>query len=230
VTARIYTDMGFFTDDPVIGADVSNLFNALTGYSRVQSYQKLVVSPGNTRQAIIHRIDREIELHKKSGNGKLVFKMNALVDKRTIKALYRASQAGIPIHLQVRGICCLRPGVPGVSENVTVTSVVGRFLEHVRIYYFGNDGDDELLIGSADLMPRNLDKRVETLFPIDDGRLKVALRDSILNVHLRDTVKARQLLPDGNYERIHPAEGEAMLDSQSWMIEHRGVWHAEGWT
>jgi len=153
--------------------------------------------------------------------------MNALVDKRCIQALYRASQAGVKVDLQVRGICCLRPGVAGVSENISVSSIVGRFLEHARIYYFRNGGDEEILLGSADLMPRNLGRRVETLFSVEDQRLRVALRDRILGVHLKDNVKARRLLPDGSYDRKKPRRGEAEQDSQLWMIEHRGMWHSE---
>jgi polyphosphate kinase len=227
VTARIYTDIGFFTADPDIGHDVSDLFNALTGYSRKQEYHKLLVAPGTMRDHVLAYIEREIEWHKEHGDGYLAFKMNQLVDRRCIQALYRASQVGVKVDLQVRGICCLRPGVPGVSENITVTSIVGRFLEHPRIFYFRNGGDEEILLGSADLMPRNLDRRVEQLFPLQDPRLKRALRDQILSVHLRDNVQARRLLPDGSYERIHPKKGEAALDSQLWMIQHRGTWNRE---
>jgi len=227
VTARLYTDIGFFTCDPDIGEDVSHLFNALTGYSRKQDYRKLLVAPGHIRQQILERIEREIERHKEHKDGYLAFKVNALVDKKCIQALYRASQTGVKVDLQVRSICCLRPGVPGVSENITVTSIVGRFLEHPRIYYFRNGGDEEILLGSADLMPRNLDRRVEQLFPIEDPRLKYALRDQILSVHLRDNVQARRLLPNGSYERVRPKDGEAALNSQLWMIQHRGVWNRE---
>jgi polyphosphate kinase len=227
VTARLYSDIGFFTSDPDIGADVSDMFNSLTGYSAKQKYRKLLVAPGLMRQQILDRIEREIKQHQKHGNGYLAFKMNSLVDKKCIKALYRASQAGVKVDLQVRGICCLRPGLPGVSENITVTSVVGRFLEHIRAFYFHNNGDGEVLIGSADLMPRNLDRRVEQLFPVEDTHLRESLYEHILRIHLRDNMKARRLLPDSSYERIHPAEGEPELDSQLWMIEHRGLWNEE---
>jgi len=226
VTARLYADIGFFTSDPDIGNDVSDLFNALTGYSRKEEYRKLLVAPGKMRQQILERIDREIEYHKKHGNGYLAFKMNSLVDKRCIQALYRASQAGVKVDLQIRGICCLRPGVPGVSENITVTSIVGRFLEHPRIFYFRNGGDDEILLGSADLMPRNLDRRVEQLFPVENPNMCQALREDILDVHLRDNIQSRRLLPDGSYERVHPQDGEAKLNSQMSMIEHRGIWNS----
>lgn len=225
VTARVYTDIGYFTSDPEIGDDVSDLFNALTGYSRRPEYRKLLVAPGLMRQQIIDRIEREIQRHQEHGDGYLAFKMNALVDKECIKALYRASQAGVKIDLQVRGICCLRPGVPGVSENITVTSIVGRFLEHPRIFYFRNGGAGEVLLGSADLMPRNLDRRVEQLFPVEDPRLRRVLYEDILTTHLKDNQQARRLLTDGTYEHVAPDPDGPALNSQTWMIEHRGMWN-----
>jgi len=227
VTARLYADLGYFTCDADLGADLSDLFNALTGYSRKDEYRKLLVAPGRMQEEIIARIDREIEHHEKTGDGHIAFKMNSLVDKHCIRALYRASQAGVKVDLQPRGICCLRPGVPSVSETIDVTSIVGRFLEHARIYYFHNGGDEEILTGSADLMPRNLYRRVETLFPVEDPGLKSALKDQILNVHLKDTVKARRMLSDGTYEWVQPKENEDPLDSQMWLIENRGVWHGD---
>ncbi len=223
-TARIYTDLGYFTADPDIGADVADLFNTLTGYSRMSTYRKLLVSPYGIRSGIIGRIEREINVHQKNGNGYLAFKINHLVDKDCIIALYRASQAGVKVDLQVRGICCLRPGVPGVSENIHVTSIVGRFLEHPRIFYFHNNGDDEVLLGSADLMPRNLDRRVEVLFPIEDPELRAVLRDNILRIHLRDNMQARALTSDGTYKRVRPKAGEEEINSQLWMLGHRGIW------
>ncbi|MGC9333077.1 MAG: polyphosphate kinase 1 [Anaerolineae bacterium] len=227
VTTSLYSDIGFFSCDPEIGADVSDLFNVLTGYSYKQGYRKLLVAPGQMRQQFLARIQREIEHHKARGNGYLAFKMNSLVDRECIRALYQASQAGVRIDLQVRGICCLRPGMPGVSYNIAVTSVVGRFLEHARIYYFYNNGDEELLLGSADLMPRNLDRRVEQLFPVEDPDLRESIYEHILCVHLKDNIKARRLLPGGNYERVQTQDGEPELDSQMWMIEHRGLWNEE---
>jgi len=227
VTARLYSDVGFLTSDPDLAADVSDLFNVLTGYSYKQSYRKLLVAPDLMKDQILARIEREIEQHREKGDGYLAFKMNALVDRKSIQALYRASQAGVRVELQVRGICCLRPGVPGISDNITVTSVVGRFLEHPRIYYFRNGGDAELLLGSADLMPRNLDRRVEQLFPIEDPDLRESVYEQILRVHLQDNMQARCLLPDGQYERVRPKEGEPELNSQVWMIEHRGLWNEE---
>ncbi|HIQ11843.1 MAG TPA: polyphosphate kinase 1, partial [Caldilineales bacterium] len=223
-TARVYTDIGYFTTDPDLGADVADLFNALTGYSRKDSYRKLLVAPGRMREEICRRIEREIARHKQHGDGRIIMKMNQLVDKRCIKALYRASQAGVQVDLQVRGICCLRPGVQGVSERIRVTSIVGRFLEHARIYYFYNGGEEELLIGSADLMPRNLDRRVEQLFPVEDPFFKSALK-TILDIHLNDNVKAREMLPDGAYRRVEPKPGEARINAQEWMVANRGFWH-----
>ncbi len=226
VTARLYTDLGYFTTDPEIAADVADLFNTLTGYSHRAEYRKLLVAPRMMRQSILERIEREIKIHQKKGNGRLAFKMNQLVDKACIIALYKASQAGVQIDLQVRSICCLRPGVPGISENIRVTSIVGRFLEHPRIFYFHNDGDEEILLGSADLMPRNLDRRVETLFPVEDPQIRAALRDNILGVHLRDNMQLRMLMPEGDYKRIVPKEDEEEINSQLWMIAHRGIWNA----
>lgn len=226
-TARVYADIGYFTCDPEIGADASNLFNALTGYSRNAEYTKLWVAPSGLRQQVISRIEREVRRHKQHGDGYLAFKMNALVDKPCIQALYRASQAGVRIDLQVRSMCALRPGIPGLSDNITVTSVVGRFLEHARIFYFYNGGNEELFLSSADLMPRNLDRRVEIAFPIEDERLRDSILHNVLQVHLRDNVQARRLCPDGTYERVRPKEGETPLNSQLWMLEHRGIWHTE---
>ena len=222
VTSRIYADIGYFTADKDITTDVSDLFNALTGYSRKEKYRKILVAPKLLRDEFISRIEREIKHHLEKGNGHLAFKMNALVDKQCIRALYRASQAGVKIDLNVRGICCLKPGVPGLSDNIRVTSIVGRFLEHARIYYFRNNGDEEVLLGSADLMPRNLDRRVELLFPVLDSRIKKMVVENILPQHLNDNVKARELLPDGNYQKVIPAKGAEPLNSQQWLIEHRG--------
>ncbi len=227
VTARVYTDIGYMTCDKDLTEDISDLFNALTGYSNKRAYQKILVAPGLMRQQVLERIHREIECHRRSGGGCLVFKMNSLVDKACIEALYRASQEGVRVDLQVRGICCLRPGVPGVSENIRVTSIVGRFLEHSRLFYFRNDGDEEILMGSADLMPRNLDGRVEVLFPVRDPDLLAALRDDILFLQLRDNQQSRRLLPDGSYERVSPQEDEEPLNSQEWLLAHGGGWRLE---
>ncbi len=220
VTSRIYTDVSYFTCDPAISHDVSDLFNSLTGYSRKNTYSKLLVAPTTLRQQLLDRIERETNRHRRHGDGYIAFKMNALVDTRCIEALYHASQAGVRIDLQVRGICCLRPGLHGISETITVTSVVGRFLEHARIYYFRHGGENEVLIGSADLMPRNLDQRVEILVPVEHPRWREIIISDILGVGLRDNVQARRLLPDGTYERIQPATGEAAVHSQQWLLDH----------
>lgn len=224
-SSRVYTDFGVFTKDPSIGADVADLFNFLTGYARIERYRTLQVAPVTLRSAILVRIDREIERHRNHGDGRIIFKMNALVDKECIAALYRASQAGVPVDLQVRGICCLRPGVPGVSESIQVTTIVGRFLEHARAYYFHNGGDEEVLVGSADLMPRNLDRRVEILFPIRDSYIRNVLTGTLLPRLLEDTAKTRILHPDGTYGRVHPVKGREPVDVQSWFISNSRVWH-----
>ncbi len=219
-TARIYEDLCLLTCRPEIGADASAVFNLLTGYSRQSSYSKLLVAPLGIRKGMIERIEREIDSHLEHGNGHLIFKMNALVDPQIIHALYRASQAGVRIDLIVRGICCLRPGVEGVSETIHVRSIVGRFLEHSRVYYFRNGGDEEILLGSADMMQRNLDHRVETLFPIEDSVLREAILERLLKSELADTVNARELMPDGSYVRVQPANGEPPFDCQAWFILH----------
>jgi polyphosphate kinase len=224
-TSRIYTDFGFFTANQKIGEDVANLFNFLTGYARIEDYQKLQVAPVTLRKGIIERIDREIAHHELHKNGHIMFKMNALVDPQCIAALYRASQAGLKIDIQVRGICCLRPGITGISDNITVSSIVGRFLEHARIYYFHNNGSEEVFLGSADLMPRNLDRRVETLFPVEDPALLSAITKTIFPVQLHDTVKLRLMQPDGTYTRALPGPGTEPINAQIWMVEHRGTWN-----
>lgn len=223
VTGKLYTDHGYLTSDPFIGKDISDLFNALTGYSRKDHYIKLLVAPQTLRHQILERIRREIDLHEKCGNGHLIFKMNSLVDYQCIRELYRASQVGVKVDLIVRGICCLRPGIFGISENIRVISIVGRFLEHSRVYYFRNGGKEELFMGSADLMPRNLDNRVEVLFPVSAEYIPV-VRDVILGTHLKDNVKARLLLPNGKTERIYPQPEEEELDSQLWMLENTESW------
>jgi polyphosphate kinase len=219
-TARIYEDLGLFTCRPDFGADVSELFNMLTGYSRQDCFRKLLVAPVTLRRRFVELIEREIRIQQEQGNGRLIFKFNALVDPEFIFLLYRASQAGVHIDLMVRGICSLRPGVPGVSENIRVKSIVGRFLEHSRIYYFGNGGDEEVYIGSADLMERNLDKRVEALFPIEDPVLRSAIRTEVLERELEDTVNSSILQPDGRYSHVRPEPGEPPFDCQAWFITH----------
>jgi polyphosphate kinase len=220
-TARVYTDLGLLTCRPELGAEASEVFNFLTGYSRKRDYKTLLVSPVTARERIAGLIEREIE-HARGGEAAhLIFKMNQLTDGPMIRCLYRASQAGVRVDLLVRGVCCLRPGVPGVSERIRVISIVGRFLEHSRAFYFRNGGDVEVYLGSADLMPRNLDQRVEVVFPLDDPALLAQVRDGILGVQLRDTVKARELRADGSYARLRPAPGEEPFDSQAWFVAHR---------
>ncbi len=200
-TGKIYTDYSFFTVNEQLANDVAELFNALTGYSKHTAYRKLLVSPINTRKRIIDMIDREIDWSISENKGRIIMKMNALVDAQTIQALYRASCAGVTIDLIVRGICCLKPGIPGVSEHIRVISVIGRFLEHSRAYYFHNGGKEELYLGSADIMPRNLDDRVEALFPIfDKSLIKVVTSD--LELILSDNVKAWQMNTEGTYSMI----------------------------
>lgn len=227
VTARIYTDIGLLTDDSEITSDVAKLFNAITGYAREERYSRLLVAPHQMRRELIRRIEREIEGHRLRGDGRLIFKMNSLVDRECIDALYRASQAGVEVLLQVRGICCLRPGVPGLSENISVTSIVGRFLEHSRLYYFRNGGDEELFTGSADLMPRNLNGRVELLCPILDPDLRQAALRDILAPHLADTANCRRLESDGSYVPVGPGAGSEPFDSQRALLQGSHGWHLE---
>ena len=183
-----------------------------------------MVAPVNLRREVLSRIDREIARHRSHGDGSIAIKVNALEDQECIQALYRASMAGVRVDLNVRGFCCLRPGIPGVSDRIRVTSIVDRFLEHARIYAFHNGGNPEVLLGSADMRPRNFDRRVETLFSVQDPTIRDALVRHILQVHLRDTVKARELQPDGSYRRVVPESGGERIRSQRWLIEHRGCW------
>ncbi|MEO8285886.1 MAG: polyphosphate kinase 1 [Chloroflexota bacterium] len=215
ITARTYTDMGLLTCSPDFGADVSDLFNYLTGYSKQTRYRKLLVAPIAMRAGLLALIEREIKHQRENGNGRLIFKMNSLVDPALIEVLYRASQSGVQVDLLVRGICCLRPGVPKVSENIRVISIVGRFLEHSRIFYFKNGGKEEILMGSADLMPRNLDNRVEVLFPIENEDIRAGVVHDVLEAYLRDNCKARLLQSDGSYIRRVPRNGEAPFDAQA---------------
>ncbi len=224
VTAHVYEDIGFFTKDEALGADATDLFNFLTGYSDKRDYSKLFVAPINLRARLGALIDREIVHQQQGRQGQIILKTNALVDKPMIKRLYKASRAGVRIDLIVRGICCLRPGVPGVSENITVTSIVGRFLEHSRVYYFSNGGEEQVYLGSADLMPRNLTRRVEILFPIQDSRLIRYLRDEVLGTYLLDNVKARRMRPDGTFRRIRAANGEAQVCVQEHLLKMRAAW------
>ncbi len=220
ITARIYTDISLFTARPDLAADVSELFNHLTGYSRQPRYRKILVAPVNMRERLMLLIAREAEWARRGRPARLILKTNTLSDIPIIKALYAAAQAGVQIDCIVRGACCLRPGVPGVSKNIRVVSIVGRFLEHSRIYYFHNGGRYQIYCGSADLMRRNLDRRVEVLFPVEDLALKKHLRDDILEPYLKDTVSAHLLHPDGTYIRLKPSDGAAPFSVQDWFLRH----------
>ncbi len=213
-TARLYTDLSFLTCRPDIGADVSELFNSLTGYSRQRHYRKLLVAPVGLREHMLELIHRETRLHQEYGNGRMIFKMNSLVDIQIIKALYQAAQAGVQIDLIIRGICRLKPGVPDLSETIRVRSIIGPFLEHSRIYYFYNNGQEQVYLGSADMMERNLDRRVEQIFPLEEPKLRQYVRDKLLETYLRDNLRAWILHPDGHYTRITPQDGQPVVDSQ----------------
>ncbi len=219
-TARIYTDLGFMTTDTDICSDISELFNVLTGYSNQSVYRKLLVAPKSARSQMLDMIEQETKLGEK---GHMVFKLNHLVDAKVIQALYRASMNGVNVELMIRGICCLRPGLPGISDNISVKSYIGRFLEHTRIFYFGNNGKPKLFAGSADLMPRNLDRRIETIFPIQNETLQKEIVENILDVYRRDTAKSYMLKPGGQYVPIAqeiPAEDE-LFNAQQWYLNQR---------
>ena len=214
MTSKTYTDLGVLTDDEEIATDATNLFNYLTGFSKYSKYRCLLVAPVNLRERLKMLIEREAAHAKKGRAGRIIAKINSLTDIEIIRALYAASQAGVSIDLIVRGVCILRPSLPGISENIRVRSIVGRYLEHSRVFYFANDGNEELFIGSADLMYRNLSRRVEVLTPIKDQRLKAHLRDVVLGAYLKDNVNARCLESDGTYVRVKTADGEKRFDSQ----------------
>ncbi len=217
-TARLYTDLGLLSCREDLGIDLTDLFNFLTGYSRQQSYRKLLVAPVNMRDRMLALIQREIG-HAEAGQaGRLVAKMNSLVDPTIIQALYRASQSGVQIDLIIRGICCLRPGVPGLSENIRVISIIGRYLEHSRIFYFHNNGNEEIFIGSADWMPRNLDRRVEAVVPIEDPDIAKDLQE-ILGILLADNRQAWELQDNGNYIQRQPPEGSPGQSAQNMFME-----------
>jgi polyphosphate kinase len=220
-TARLYTDLGLFTCNEEIGADVSDLFNHLTGYSAKKAYRQLLVAPNSIRSGLEKLVRAEMERHAQQGDGHLIFKMNALEDAGMIRLLYEASRAGVKVDLIVRGVCSLRPGVPGVSDNITVRSIIGRFLEHSRIYYFHNGGDEKVYAGSADLMPRNLNRRVEVLFPIESTRIVRRIRDKILDKYLADQACARIMQPDGTFVRPVAKPGKkALANAQEWFMKH----------
>jgi polyphosphate kinase len=206
-TARIYADFGILTASAELGADLTDLFNVLTGFASPSGYRKLIVAPRGMRERFLAMIRRELEHHLAGRPARIIAKMNALVDPEIIVALYQASQAGVPVNLIVRGICCLRPGLPGISETIRVISIVGRFLEHSRAYYFLNGGDEEVYIGSADWMPRNLDRRIEAVSPVEDPAHRQMLRD-VLQLMWQDNRQAWELDADGTYRQRQPAPGE----------------------
>lgn len=219
VTSRIYEDIGIFTCDDAMAADTTDLFNYLTGYSTKQHFKKLLVAPVNLRSEMERLIQREIEHAKAGRNAHLIFKTNAIVDPRFIQLLYEASQAGVKVDLLVRGMCSLRPGLKGVSDNIKVISIVGRFLEHSRLYYFHNNGQEEIYMGSADLMTR-IDHRVEVIFPIESPEHIHYLRHEVLEVYLSDNTRARVMKSDGTYTRLKPPSESKAIDVQQWLMRH----------
>jgi len=220
VTALIYEDIGIFTCDEAMGADVTDLFNYLTGYSTKQHFKKLLVAPVNLRTGLEKLIRREIEHAKAGHNAHLIFKVNSIVDPMFIKLLYEASQAGVKVDLFARGMCCLRPGIKGISDNINVISIVGRYLEHSRVFYFHNNGKEEIYMGSADLMRRNQDHRVEVVFPVENTDHIKYLRHAMLATYLSDNMRARIMKPDGTYVRLKPPSESKAVDVQEWLMNH----------
>jgi polyphosphate kinase len=218
-TARIYTDFGFFTCNTDFCEDVSALFNYLTGYCELPQWRKLIVAPSRMQTFMIDRIDQEATLQKSGKEGHIIVKINGLLEPAVVQALYRASQAGVKIDIICRGICSLRPQLPGISDHIRVVSIVDRFLEHSRVFYFGNGGDPLVYIGSADWMDRNLSRRVEVVFPIEAPELKQRMIREVLAISLGDNEKARELMPDGSYRRVAPAAGQAPLRSQQRFLD-----------
>lgn len=223
-TAKLYTDCGILTCSARIGEDATAVFNMLSGYSEPRSWNKLVVAPLWMRNRFLHLIEMERERALEGKKARIVAKMNSLCDRDIIAALYAASAAGVQIDLIIRGICCLKVGIPGISENITVRSIVGNFLEHSRIFYFYSDGREQIFMGSADWMPRNLDKRVEIVFPVEDEKIKEEVKH-ILEIQLADNVKAHVLQKDGTYEKIDK-RGKQLINSQEYFCEEatrRGI-------
>jgi polyphosphate kinase len=217
-TARLYADLGMLTSDPKVGLDVGDLFNYLTtGCRPARNYRKLLSAPNTLKKALLVKIDREIAVHEKNGSGLIRFKTNALEDPDIVEALYRASRAGVKVQLIVRDTCRLRPGIAGLSENISLIGIVGRFLEHARIYYFCNGGDEEFFIGSADLMTRNLQSRVETVAPVEESTLKAEVAE-ILNAQLKDSRSAWDMQPDGTYVQRRPKRGGRGRACQDTMV------------
>ncbi|HEV2884278.1 MAG TPA: polyphosphate kinase 1 [Pyrinomonadaceae bacterium] len=219
-TSCFYTDVGLFTTDEQIGADASELFNYLTGCSRQMDYRKILVAPVNLREKTIELVDREIAFAQAGAPARIVAKVNRVADKEIIEKLYEASNAGVKIDLIVRGICMLRPGVPGLSENIRVRNIVGRFLEHSRVFYFANGGEEEIYLGSADWMARNLNHRVEVVAPVSDLAIKHYLKNVLLAAYLSDNTKARELQPDGTYAKVELEPGAKLSNSQAAFMQH----------
>ena len=217
-TAKLYTDIGLLTCKPEFGEDVTNFFNLLTGISQFQPMTRLVVAPFELQDRLLQLIERENENARKGLPARVIAKINSLAEPKIMEALYRASSAGVKIDLIVRGICCLRPGIKGLSENITVRSIVDRFLEHSRIYYFENACRPEVFVSSADWLPRNFFRRIELAFPVEDGVLRERLINEILALTLADNVRARSLQPDGSYKRVNPAKGSKLVRSQEEFI------------
>ncbi len=224
-TARIYTDLSLLTADPEITAAVHDVFSFLTAYAEHPNYEPLMVAPVDLAERCLALIAREAEHARHGRPARIIAKMNAVLDKNIIMALYRASQAGVKIDLIVRGMCALRPGVRGVSDNITVRSIVGRFLEHSRIFCFANGGQEEVYLGSADWMPRNLYERVEVIYPVKDALLRERVKNEILEAYLADNLKARVLQKDGSYIRAwqaqgkrKPPSGSAAFNAQEFLI------------
>ena len=221
-TAHVYTDLGLLTSSPSIGADLTDLFNALTGFSHQSDYRNLLVAPANMRKRFIEMVDREADNAVAGKPARIIAKMNALVDAEIIQHLYEASQAGVEIDLIVRGICCLRPGIAGISDHIRVISIVGRFLEHSRIFYFANAGDEEIYFGSADWMPRNFDRRVEVVTPVEDRRLHPRI-SSLLETLLADNRQAWDLGPDGTYVQRKPGSGPVVSAHERLLVNSWGI-------
>jgi polyphosphate kinase len=217
-TAKLYTDLGMFSCNEDLGADLTDLFNFLTGYSKQKAYRKLLVAPVTLRNCLIGMIEREAKHCQNGGKGRIVAKMNSLVDSQMIQALYKASQAGVKIDLIIRGMCCLRPGIKGISENINVISVIGRFLEHSRIFYFHNNGEEEIYIGSADWMTRNLSRRVEAVTPVENPHNMKQLQE-ILGIMLSDNRQAWELDSEGNYTQRKPIKGQKEQSTHNTLME-----------
>ncbi|HTU59853.1 MAG TPA: polyphosphate kinase 1, partial [Polyangiales bacterium] len=218
-TAKLYTDLGFLTTNPEIGEDISELFNSLSGFSKQLAYRRLAVAPHTLRPTLLQKIDAQAERARAGHRARIFGKLNALVDPEIIRALYAASQVGVQIDLLVRGVCCLRPQLPGISHNIRVFSLVGRFLEHERVYVFGPEGEEEFFLSSADWMDRNLDRRVEILFPIADERLRERIRNESIRPLLHDNSRVYEMQSSGSYQRRTPTHDERAIDAQEFTAE-----------